>query len=261
TSGDAAAGDPDATPAPDPALDAGTPTGLTLGAGKISIEGSTINVNMSADLVGKPFSLAPTIRYGVNDKLTIGITHDRGTTRFSPRPLAGAGICLSGDENGCGKVYNNVGIDALFGLAAGKFSAAAHVGYDILSISDPFISGVRLGVLGKYDVNEKIAITFDPFIYIGATERDGMLPNKEQINVPVYLWFAANPQIGAYVASGIAGPLDGFGDAYDVPLGVGLNYAVNAQLGVGVDFWFDNIGGKGSSADARTLGVRAAYAL
>ena len=47
-----------------------------------------IDVNMSADAVGKPFSIAPDIYYGVSDKLSVGLTHDTG-------------LCLAGEENGC----------------------------------------------------------------------------------------------------------------------------------------------------------------
>src|SRR5688500_13427278 len=55
TGGEGEAGAPAAA---DPAME-GVATGLTLGKGKILIAGSTINVNMSAELVGKPFNLAP----------------------------------------------------------------------------------------------------------------------------------------------------------------------------------------------------------
>jgi len=261
--GDASAGG-DATGAGgaasmDAAVDAGVATGLTLPKGKILIAGSTVNVNMSASAVGKPFSLAPSVFYGVSDKLQIGVTHDLGSSRWSPRPVPGAGICLAGKENGCGKVYNNIGLDALFGVADGKFSAAAHGGLDFISL-DPLFLDIRVGLLGRYSINEKIAIVFDPSILIGATKRDeGNI--KQLINVPVYLWFKANEKIGAYVASGITGPTDHFGDLYAIPVGLGANFSVNEKLTVGADFWFTNLAGKGSSADGRALAIRAAYAL
>jgi len=248
------------TPAADPAMaaDAGVATGLTIGKGKILIAGSTVNINMSASAVGKPFSLAPSVFYGVSDKLQVGIVHDGGTTRWSPFPAVGAGICLAGKENGCAKVYDNVGLDALFGLAAGKMNAAAHVGVLVNSF-DPLLLKIRLGALIKYDAAPKVSIVSDPGIAIGVTERDA--GNKESLAIPVYLWFNANEKLSVYGASGIFGPLDGFGDAYAIPAGLGATFAVNEKLGVGGDFWFVNIGGKGSSADFRFLGIRAAYAL
>lgn len=261
------------TPAPDgttPAaagMEAGggaSTNGLLLGKGKIRIEGETAVINLSADSVAKPFSLAPAVYYGVNDNLTIGITHTRGTTMWSPGAglslgSAGApGICLSGESNGCAKVYNNLGIDALFGLAAGKMSAAVHGGLDFLTLSDTTLA-LRAGVLGKYDIAPKVALTFDPSISIGLNKRDA--GNKESLNVPVYLWLVASPQLSAYVMSGIAGPLSGFGDAYTIPVGVGASYTVSPKLTAGVDFDFINLAGKGSSADFRVLGLRVAYAL
>ncbi len=232
--------------------------GLTLGAGKIVIAGSTFNMSLSKDAVAKPFSLAPSVWYGVSDKLTVGLTHDRGTTMLTPRPIPGAGICLAGKENGCGKVYNNIGVDALFALAAGKFSVAAHPGLDILSFSDPSVIALRVGVLGKYEIAPKIAIAFDPRISIGLTERD---LNKESIDIPFFLWFAASEKIGAYVSTGIAGPLDGFGDAFVVPVGLGANFKASEKLSIGGDFLFGNLLGNGSSADSRALGLRVAFAL
>jgi hypothetical protein len=266
----------DATPAPAepaaapaPAMAAPSATALTLGKGKIVIAGSTLNVNLSASAVGKPVSLAPSVNYGVSDKLTIGLSHDGGTTQFTPRPAVGAGICVTGKDNGCGKVYNNLGIDALFSLAAGKFSVAAHPGLDIRSL-DPLTMSLRVGVLGRYEVAPKVAIVFDPRLSIGLNKRDGATDpttgitiggNKEQLDIPVYAWFVASDKLGAYVSTGINGPLDGFGDAFTVPVGVGATFKASEKLSVGGDFFFFNLLGKNSSADFRFLGIRAAFAL
>ena len=248
-------------------------TALTLGAGKIVISGQTVNIHMSKELVGKPISFAPSVWYGVNDKITVGLTHDGGTTQWSPRPAVGAGICISGEENGCGKVYDNVSLDVLFGLMQEKFSLAAHGALDVESF-DPFTLSARVGVLGRFMATEQIGIVFDPRLSIGLTERDagdgmgmgtGGGGNKELLDIPVWLWFRANEQLGVYAGTGIAGPLDGFGDAYVIPLGFGATFNVNQQLGVGADFWLLNVGGKKpdgvGAADFRALGIRVSYAL
>ncbi|CAN5872285.1 hypothetical protein BH11MYX3_BH11MYX3_10950 [soil metagenome] len=253
--------DPTAAPtttgeaSPDPGM---AVPGLTLGKGKILIAGETVNINMSASAVGKPFSLAPSIYYGVSDKLTIGLSHDLGTQPSAPGVLPGAGICLSGTDSGCAKVYNNVGVDVLFGLAAAKFSAAVHGGLDFLSL-DPMFLDLRVGLLGRYMVSDKIAITFDPRVEIGVTKRDA--GNKGSLSLPVYLWFMASTKLGVYAGSGIGGRLDAFGDSYAIPLSVGATFKANEKLSVGGDFSFLNIGGKGHTADFRALGLRVAYAL
>ncbi len=254
TGGDAAGGGAAA-----PAEGGGAATGLTLGKGKIYIGGETLNINMSADLVAKPISIAPGIYYGVSDKLQVGVEHDLGSTRWSPRPTPGLGICVSSETDGCPKKYNNIGLDALFSVAEGKFSAAAHGGVEIRAFDPDLVLDIKLGLLGRYMVNDKISIAFDPWIMIGATQRDA--GNKQFINVPVYLWFAANPKINVYAATGIFGSTESFGDVYTIPVGLGGTFNVNDKLNVGADFWFDNLAGKNNSADFRSLALRVGYAL
>ncbi len=246
---------------------------LTLAKSKIVIAGSSLNFNLSADSVGEPVSLAPSVWYGVDDKLTLGLTHDGGSTPWSPRPafrsftavdpltmtpitfVAGSGICLTGEDSGCTEVYDNIGFDGLYSLKLGKMSAAAHPGLDIVAF-DPFVLTLRLGVLGRYMVNDKISIVFDPRLQFGITERDG--GNKEGIDLPVWGWYAVDEKISAYVHTGINGRFDGFGDNYGIPLQIGGNYKVNEKLTAGLDFGFTRLN---DSADGRVLGLRAVYAL
>jgi hypothetical protein len=270
----------EAAPAVEGATAAPANSVMIAAAGKIVIAGSTANVNLSADAVAKPIFFSPAVYYGVSEKINVGLTHDGGSTPITPRPglrfisitipnpidptmtttvtgAGGSGICISGEENGCSKVYDNVGADVLFSLSEGKNSLAAHGGLDVFSF-DPFVLSLRAGVIGSYAANDKIKIVYDPRISIGITERDF---NKESIDVPVWAWYAVNEKMGAYLHTGIGGPLDGFGDAFRVPVGLGLNYGVNEKLTVGGDFHFANLLGKGGDADFRVLGIRAIYAL
>jgi hypothetical protein len=265
-------------PAPPPDMGAapmamGTGPSLVVEKGKIQIMGSTLNINLSSDAVAKPVFLAPSIYYGVNEKLSVGVTHDSGTTVWTPRPAlrfttidilgtpvqvaAGAGICITGEENGCPKVYDNIGLDAIYSIKAEKFSLAGHGGLDIFSF-DPMILQLRAGVLGQYMASDKIGIVFDPRIRIGLTERD---VNKEAIDVPVWFWFHANEKLAAYLHSGLNSTFENFGDNLIVPVGVGANYSLNDKLTVGADFHFVNLLGEGGDADFRILGLRAAYKI
>lgn len=246
---------------------------LVVEKGKIQIMGSTLNINLSSDAVAKPVFLAPAVYYGVNEKLSVGLTHDSGTTMWTPRPglrfttidilgtpvqvAAGSGICITGEENGCPKVYDNIGLDALYSIKAEKFSLAAHGGLDVFSF-DPMILQLRAGVLGRYMASDKIGIVFDPRVRIGLTERDF---NKEAVDIPVWFWFHANEQLAAYVHTGLSSTFENFGDNLIVPVGVGANYSVNDKLMVGGDFHFVNLLGEGGTADARILGIRAAYKI
>lgn len=259
--------------APETVVGSGYPS-VTIGRGRLVISGSTININMSAGAVGKPVSLAPSVWYGISDKLSVGLTHDGGTTGLSPRPgirvttieigtvidteVSGVGICITGTGDGnCAKPYDNVGADFLIGVASGKLGFAAHVGVDILSI-DQMTLGARVGGLGRYALASKLALVFDPRVQIGITDRDF---NGDALDVPLWVWFEPSPTLGVYLHTGIAGPLDGFGDAFSVPIGVGASIRAGAKLTLGADFHFPNLLGKGSSSDGRVVGVRLAVAL
>jgi hypothetical protein len=85
--------------------------------------------------------------------------------------------------------------------------------------------------------------------------------NKEVLDIPVWVWFMASAKLGVYAHTGIFGALDGFGDSYAIPLGLGASFALNEKMSVGGDFHFLNLAGEGGSADFRTLGLRFAYAL
>ena len=72
-----------------------------------------------------------------------------------------------------------------------------------------------------------MVIVFDPSINIGLTERDG--GNKEFLQLPVRLGFMATPQLNLGLSLALDGALDGFGDNYFVPLGVGGTFAINSR--------------------------------
>ncbi len=268
---------PDTSPSPDMSTSPGQAMSpmspmspLTLPRGKLLIAGSTVNLNMSDDSFGEPLSLAPNVWYGLTDKLTVGLTHDFGTTPLSPRPafreltfselgvdrtiFAGAGICVTGEPE-CPEVYDNVGIDLLFALTAEKLAIALHPGIDA-SVFDPFTLGIRVGVLGRYQVNDQISIVFDPRLGIGITERDNN--NEEGIDLPVWAWYAINPRFGAYVHSALVARFEDFDDSYRVPLQIGASYMINERFTAGLDLAFLELN---DGFDSRALGARAIIAL
>jgi hypothetical protein len=243
-----------ATPAPAPA-GAGNPTDITLRAGGVGIDGD-VAVGMSSGATGKPISIVPNVYYGVSDTLSVGIGSNPGSEIF--QNAAGAGLCLSGEANGCGKIYNNVSLDALFSfMRSGTMDLGAHGGLDT-SFGTETLLGVRVGAKGKTLLGP-LVLTFDPFIRIGVNKRD--VGNKELIYVPVRLGFNATPQLNVGPSVGIWGPLDGFGDAYFVPVGLGGTFAINSNISARAQFTFDNLAGKGGGADFRTLSLGAVYRM
>jgi hypothetical protein len=243
---------------------------ITLAKGMVEIQGD-IFINLSKDNVFKPFAIAPDIYYGVDDKLTVGLTH-------------GIGLCLTGEENGCAKVYNDFGLDALFMLQRKpNMEIAAHGGLDVNAI-DPFTLALRVGALIKYTTG-KIGIFIDPAITIGITERDGAVDpitmvavggNKETISLPIAVRFQSSDKLNVFGRVNLGGistvnpqgggaPFDGFGDAFAVGIAVGALFTVNPKLDVGgelvLPFLFGSDLANDIGVDARGLVISANYRL
>jgi hypothetical protein len=226
---------------------AGEKTPLILPKGKIAVN-VVLGVNLSTDAVAKPIAIAPDVWYGVAPKLDVGLVHSNyGLTGFWFQP--GGGVCVTGEENGCAKLYDGpVGLLARFLLAEGGVDLAANGGLVISSL-DPMTLSLKLGVDGRW-MSGKIAVLFNPYVGIGLTERDF---NKEEIGVPVTVGYMVNEKLHAGVQTGIAGPLDGFGDFFIVPVGLGALFALNENMSVGGAFNFVNLAGNNGGADFRTL--------
>jgi len=197
---------------------------------------------LSENSVAKPIWLAPHFYWGVSDDLSIGISHQRGLCFNS---AAGRG----GGE--CGKAYNDAGFDLLLWLTGSeKFELDLHAGVPIQSF-DPFMIGIQAGVLGRVNIGAVTAFVFDPSVYIGFTERPR--GNREILYLPFWFYFQATDAIVPFVGSGMAGPLDGYFDFFQVPLEAGMLFAVNKDIDLGFALRFENLMGKGGSADWRNL--------
>ncbi|MBL0214243.1 MAG: hypothetical protein IPQ07_10175 [Myxococcales bacterium] len=269
--GDAPAGG-DGAAAPAPAPDAGGGGGEMMGTytketwplaaverpiniakGMIEIR-ADVFVNLSKDAVAKPFAIAPDIYYGVSDKLMVGLTHNTG-------------LCLSGTDGGCGKVYNDVGFEGVFSLKRdAKMDLAAAGGLELASL-DPMLARLNVGVRFKYRAG-KIGIYVDPNLGLGLNKRDsdpvtGLGGNKEALSLPVKVGFQATPKLMVHVRTGIAGlgigpnagaPLSHFGDLFVIPVGVGALFAVSNKIDVGGEFFFPAVAGSDlASTDLRAL--------
>lgn len=218
---------------------------LTNPAGTVTINGA-IDLNLSKDAVLKPVYVTPNIYYGINNQLTVGLVHGQWEDIFRGR----GGLCLGGSDRGCGKVYNNVTLDALYSLLRqADFDLAAHAGFDFRDIDQNFL-GLHLSVALKW-VSGPLAIMADPSLGVGLNKRDA--GNKEYLTIPVRLGYQASATVAAFLDTGIGGPTSHFGDYYEIPAGVGALVAVAPIADVGAKFEFSNLGGKGHSADYRDL--------
>jgi hypothetical protein len=210
-------------------------------------------VDASKDSFGKPTSFAPDLFYGISDNVQIGLLHT-GPMGWQSRP--GFGLCLTGTDNGCPKVYDNVGLDFMYGLLYGDFHLSLHSSLFLLPISDPTGVMWTIGVTGKVHFTDAVALFFDPQVGVMLAHRDVY---KDQLFIPVELQFQAAAAVSLKVLSGVAGQLSSLGDTYQVPLGLGVIGNLNSHLDLGLRFSFDNLLGNvpagASRTDSRSIGL------
>jgi hypothetical protein len=211
-----------------------------------------LDINLSADLAGKPISLAPDLYYSATDKLQFGLLHE-GPMGWQARP--GVGLCLTGEDNGCPEVYDNVGFDLMYGVAFGEFHMSTHTSL-FLNQFDPLAMSLALGAAAKLHLSPSFALLLDPKIAIELTERDTI---DDAIYIPVELELQAGASTTLKLLTGISGGLSAFGDTYEVPLGFGLLQNLNRHFDVGLRFSFDNLLGHETPnigrADTRSLAL------
>lgn len=237
----------------------GAPDGLVAVSRGVQLPGGMLSarvmlgVNLSKDLVGKPISLVPDISYGISDRLQVSLVHS-GLMRWQSRP--GLGLCLTGKSNGCPQVYDNVGVDVMYGLVFGKDLHLSVHGGLYLNSFDPLTTMVAVGAAGKAHFGARLALAFDPQLGIALSDRD---VNDDGLALPLELQYQLNAASSLKVLSGVTGSLSAFGDTLEVPLGVGLSHNLSEHLDLAARFSFDNLLGHHATgvgaADARSLAV------
>lgn len=229
---------------------------VSLPAGKLQLTG-TLELNMSKAAVGRPFSFAPDVAYGVSSDLTLALVHSTFlATGF--RGGAGKGLCLAGEENGCPAVYNNVGLEGLLALTRGALATGGVVGMHALSFKADAYSA-KLGARVRWSTGE-FAVVSSPAVLVAVTKRG---TNKDSVWLPILLQYKATPELTVGLGSGIKGPLDGFGEAWEMPLGVPVTYALSSALSLGASWTFGKLLGGGpegsTGADYRAVHLWATW--
>jgi len=206
-----------------------------------------VSVNLSENSAFQPVEIAPHFYWGATDSLTLGITHQRG-------------ICLNDGcwaPDGEQHVYNDAGFAILAALVGSRrFELDLHVGIPV-SYFDPFWVGVRTGVLGRVTLGRVASFVFDPSLYVGLSNRDQ--GNREGVSLPFWFYFQASDVVVPFVGSGFHGPLDGFGDAYIVPLEGGIVFTASQNVDLGFVFEFPNLLGHGSTSRVRNVGFMGRF--
>ena len=100
--------------------------GLTLPAGGVMAQ-LNLEMGMNEGTAFEPVSIAPDISYGVTDDLTLSLVHSNAAISGF-RGTSGAGLCITGTDNGCPHVYQDFGAEALYSVLRGPFALAANGG-------------------------------------------------------------------------------------------------------------------------------------
>ncbi len=210
-----------------------------------------LDLDVSSGDYDKPISLAPDIWYGVNDKLTIGLTHENG-------------IVLKKEFEGQ-KTYDDVGVMAKHCLALGSSSELAlNVGLVAMQLSDPMYLSAIAGFDAKWwNRTGTVALWANPVVCFAVNNRDEVMfdqesdsytgGNEDLLKVPASVIFQATPKLAVGIETGIFGPLDGFGDDNDIPVGALLLLNTHQKMDVGARFAFDDLLGKDHTTDYRSL--------
>jgi hypothetical protein len=246
------------TPAEATAMGGPELTNILLAPGRLDIR-VPLAIGLNSGDAGKPISIPVDIYYGLNEDLTIGLSHSNGTVAAVMPYGAGAGLCLSGkDDGGCPKVYDNVGVDALFSLMKGVLQLAAHGGLDIDSIDQSFLS-LRLGVLFQAPLATNNAIITDPRLSLGLSKRDE--GNEDFLMLPLGVQFWANPGLRLAVRTGLYGYLESFSDNYGGFLGAFAGLSFTPAVEGFASFDFTRMYGNFNTGDIRQLVLGVNFAM
>lgn len=229
---------------------------MTLPEGRLLVQGF-LEMNLSTDAAFKPVSLSPDVWYGLRDDISIGLTHSAsGTGGFYGG--VGNSLCLTGEENGCGGLYRNVALLGRYSLIDTGMGLAVNGGL-VISDIDPFTVGILVGAVGRWE-HEPLAVVFQPSIYVGLNERDGLNGvggNTEAVALPVAVQFDATPELAVGLQTGLTLGFDDIASQWVVPLSLGGRYVVTpgiwADLVFSLPVLVTGNDGAASGFDARVL--------
>jgi hypothetical protein len=214
------------------------PLGLSAGMVEVDV---LANSSLSKDAVGKPVNMPLTAFFGVTDNFQLSLSHSTG-------------LCLSGKDNGCTKVYNDARVTGLYSVTGrgSNFEFAAWAALNFTSF-DPGLAQAVIGPAINWVIfGGNAALLSFPGLNIGLNKRDS--GNKESIEAPTFLYFRAGTHLAPYLFANVYGPFSGFSDNYSVPVGAGAIYGINNNFDVGGLFQFTKLaGGSGAGADGRAV--------
>ena len=201
-----------------------------------------VRVNMSRGAEGRPVYVAPHFYWGVTQRLTLGITHERG-------------LCPSGEDDGCPRVYDDVGFGLIFGLVQRRnVELDFHLVVPISSF-DPLVMGGRVGVLARFNLSRLVALVVDPAFVFGLVGRDEPPATPDGFSVPVWVYFQPARWIAPFVGAATGGPFAEPVRRYGVAAEGGVVFEIADPVDLGVVGRLPELAGPGHDLDRREIGV------
>ena len=132
-----------------------------------------------------------------------------------------------------------MGVEGLYTLTRGELAFALNAGIHATNLD----AGFYVAKLGAKLRHARGALSFAalPSVLIALTERDGMPANKDALFIPVVATYKLSSLLSLGFGTGIKGALEGFGNAWEFPLGVIGTVTVSPQLGLGASWVFGKV--------------------
>lgn len=242
------------------------PAQVTLPKGRFVLD-VFLEISLSTDAVFKPFSISPDLWYGITDDITVGLVHSP-TPEFGFIGLVGTSLCLTGSDNGCPHVYDNIGADLRYRLLEGEYAIALDGGLFINSFDPDVFLKLKIGAVGRWQ-KDRFAVEAAPALLFGLTNRSedffgaSVTVNGDILVLPIAGLYTVAPKTVIEVQTGLILPFQQTGDTWQLPVSIGVHYLVTEHLNLTAVFSLLRLAG-GSSAgafDERSLTIGGSYAL
>jgi hypothetical protein len=260
---------------------------LTLARGMAELW-APVTMNLTDEQELEPVNLNPSLYYGLTDSWMVGVRHF-------------VGLCVTGEDEGCPHVYDDVSLDTLFAFGLGTGLQLGVGG----ALNWAPIEGVQDDSVWSAEARAVVragggafAVTASPTINFGLSDRGGVrtkltgtplnlgtynvltpaasFGNREYLLVPVTAQLQLGKMLAVAASASLNGPIDAedvdFGDVYTIPVSFAAVLSPVRRLDVGAALVFPNLGGADFEGDGvefalengwdvRQLSVFAAFRL
>jgi hypothetical protein len=224
--------------APGPALVPAIERPLTLAPG-VCEAALVLESNESPRKRFEPLSLAPDLHCGITPRFTLGVTH---SARSLSLVDSGDGLCLRGDDTGCAHLYDGTAVAARARLVASSY--------------DPFKPSLRVGALARLR-RGRTALVLDPHVTFGLASRDR--GNRDQLNIPARVQVQIASRVLLSLQTGVRGEVAVFGDAFAVPVGLGVEVSPARAWDIGLEVAFPRLLGPQNAFKERHVALYVTY--